>query len=129
MTDYPAPRVSFEFFPPKTPAMEEKLWQAVKRLEPLAPSFVSVTYGADGSTRDRTHNLVSRVSRDTHLVGAPHLTCVGASKAEVQAIARQYWDEGVRHIVALRGDPPGGAAHDPVTHAVDRGSASCGVGG
>ena len=111
MADYSAPHVSFEFFPPKTPAMEEKLWQAVKRLEPLAPSFVSVTYGADGSTRDRTHNLVSRVSHETRLAGAPHLTCVGASKAAVQAIARQYWDEGIRHIVALRGDPPQGADH------------------
>ena len=111
MAEHSAPRVSFEFFPPKTPAMEEKLWQAIKRLEPLAPSFVSVTYGADGSTRDRTHNLVSRVSRETRLAGAPHLTCVGASKAEVQAIARQYWDEGIRHIVALRGDPPQGAEH------------------
>jgi len=109
MAEHPAPRVSFEFFPPKTPAMEDKLWQAVKRLEPLAPSFVSVTYGADGSTRDRTHNLVSRVSQETRLSGAPHLTCVGASKEEVQAIARQYWDEGIRHIVALRGDPPQGA--------------------
>lgn len=109
MTDHPAPRVSFEFFPPKTPAMEEKLWQAVKRLEPLAPSFVSVTYGADGSTRDRTHNLVSRVSQETGLLSVPHLTCVGASREEVQAIARQYWDEGIRHIVALRGDPPQGA--------------------
>jgi len=111
MADYSAPHVSFEFFPPKTPAMEEKLWQAIKRLEPLAPSFVSVTYGADGSTRDRTHNLVSRVSHETRLAGAPHLTCVGASKAAVQAIARQYWDEGIRHIVALRGDPPQGADH------------------
>lgn len=111
MAEHLAPRVSFEFFPPKSPAMEEKLWQSVKRLEPLAPSFVSVTYGADGSTRDRTHNIVSRVSQETHLAGAPHLTCVGASKAEVQAIAQQYWQEGIRHIVALRGDPPQGAEH------------------
>lgn len=111
MAEHPAPRVSFEFFPPKSAAMEDKLWQAVKRLEPLAPSFVSVTYGADGSTRDRTHNIVSRVRQETRLAGAPHLTCVGASKAEVQAIAQQYWDEGIRHIVALRGDPPQGAEH------------------
>jgi methylenetetrahydrofolate reductase (NADPH) len=111
MAEHAAPRVSFEFFPPKSPAMEERLWQSIKRLEPLAPSFVSVTYGADGSTRDRTHNIVSRVSRETGLVSAPHLTCVGASKSAVQDIARQYWAEGIRHIVALRGDPPQGAAH------------------
>jgi methylenetetrahydrofolate reductase (NADPH) len=111
MAEHPVPRVSFEFFPPKTPALEEKLWQSVKRLEPLAPSFVSVTYGADGSTRDRTHKIVSRVIQETRLAGAPHLTCVGASKGEVQAIARQYWDEGIRHIVALRGDPPQGAKY------------------
>lgn len=108
MAEHAPPRVSFEFFPPSTPAMEERLWESIKRLEPLAPSFVSVTYGADGSTRDRTHNIVSRVCADTSLVGAPHLTCVGASRAEVLAIAQQYWDEGIRHIVALRGDPPSG---------------------
>jgi methylenetetrahydrofolate reductase (NADPH) len=109
MAEQSPPRVSFEFFPPKTPAMEEKLWASIKRLEPLAPSFVSVTYGADGSTRDRTHKIVGRIRRETRLVSAPHLTCVGASTTEVQAIARQYWEEGIRHIVALRGDPPRGA--------------------
>lgn len=105
------PQVSFEFFPPKTPAMEAVLWQSVERLAPLAPRFVSVTYGADGSTRDRTHNIVTRLARETRLVGAPHLTCVGASRESVQEIARQYWQEGVRHIVALRGDPPQGSDH------------------
>lgn len=109
MSDLKIPRVSFEFFPPKTPAMEETLWQSVQRLAPLAPGFVSVTYGADGSTRDRTHNIVTRILKETPLTGAPHLTCVGADKAEVQTIARQYWDEGIRRIVALRGDPPQGA--------------------
>jgi methylenetetrahydrofolate reductase (NADPH) len=89
--------------------MEKTLWQSVERLAPLAPRFVSVTYGADGSTRDRTHNIVSRIARDTPLRGAPHLTCVGASRADVQEVAREYWQEGVRHIVALRGDPPKGS--------------------
>lgn len=106
----PAPiAVSFEFFPPGDAAMEETLWTSVQRLAPLQPRFVSVTYGADGSTRERTHNVVSRVQKETTLTGAPHLTCVGASKGEVLDIARQYWDEGIRHIVALRGDPPAGA--------------------
>ncbi len=104
-------RVSFEFFPPADAAMEGTLWQSVQRLAPLAPRFVSVTYGADGSTRDRTHALVRRIQEETPLIGAPHLTCVGASREEVLAIARRYRDEGVRHIVALRGDAPQGAAH------------------
>jgi len=103
------PLVSFEFFPPKTEASEQTLWQTVERLAPLQPRFVSVTYGADGSTRDRTHRIVSRINAETRLTGAPHLTCVGATTAEVDAIAKGYWDEGVRHIVALRGDPPQGA--------------------
>jgi len=103
------PQVSFEFFPPKTPEMEATLWKSLQRLAPLAPRFVSVTYGADGSTRDRTHGLVRRINRETGLVSAPHLTCVGASREDIQAIARRYWDEGIRHIVALRGDPPQGA--------------------
>lgn len=103
-------RVSFEFFPPKTEKMEETLWRSVRNLEPLAPSFVSVTYGADGSTRDRTHNVVMRVLRETALRPAAHLTCVGASREEIDHIARRYWEEGVRHIVALRGDPPQDAA-------------------
>lgn len=102
-------RVSFEFFPPSDAAMEATLWQSVERLAPLAPRFVSVTYGADGSTRDRTHQLVRRIQSDTKLTGAPHLTCVGASRADILDIARRYWDEGIRHIVALRGDPPQGA--------------------
>ena len=104
----PSVQVSFEFFPPKTPKMEQTLWQSIQRLAPLGPRFVSVTYGADGSTRDRTHNVVSRVLKETDLRAAPHLTCVGADQGEVLDIARQYWDEGIRHIVALRGDPPEG---------------------
>ncbi|MFZ9906000.1 MAG: methylenetetrahydrofolate reductase [Steroidobacteraceae bacterium] len=101
--------VSFEFFPPADAAMESTLWQSVQRLAPLAPRFVSVTYGADGSTRDRTHQLVSRIQHETRLTGAPHLTCVGATREEVLEVARQYWREGIRHIVALRGDAPQGA--------------------
>lgn len=103
------PKVSFEFFPPNSPAMEETLWQSIQRLAPLNPRFVSVTYGADGSTRDRTHRIVRRVIEETGLSGAPHLTCVGATKEAVQDIAQMYWDEGIRDIVALRGDPPAGA--------------------
>ena len=98
--------VSFEFFPPKTEKMEETLWDSVKTLEPLAPRFVSVTYGAGGSTRERTHATVARIARETSLAAAAHLTCVAASRDEVDAIAREYWDAGIRHIVALRGDPP-----------------------
>ena len=98
--------VSFEFFPPKTEKMEEQLWDAVTQLAPLAPRFVSVTYGAGGSTRERTHATVARIVRETDLVPAAHLTCVAASKGEIGEIADQYWDAGVRHIVALRGDPP-----------------------
>ena len=99
--------VSFEFFPPKTEKMEEQLWQAITQLEPLNPSFVSVTYGAGGSTRERTHATVSRIVRETSLVPAAHLTCVAASKGEIAEIADQYWEAGVRSIVALRGDPQG----------------------
>ena len=102
--------VSFEFFPPNDAQMEATLWRSVERLAPLAPSFVSVTYGADGSTRERTHRLITRIQRETPLTGAPHLTCIGAPQEEILAIARQYWDEGIRHIVALRGDPPRDAA-------------------
>lgn len=98
--------VSFEFFPPKTEKMEEQLWDAITQLAPLAPSFVSVTYGAGGSTRERTHATVARLAAETDLVPAAHLTCVGASKGEIDEIADQYWEAGVRHIVALRGDPP-----------------------
>ena len=101
--------VSFEFFPPGDAAMEAQLWSTLQRLAPLAPRFVSVTYGADGSTRERTHNVVTRIQTDTELTGAPHLTCVGASRGEILDIAREYWDQGVRHLVALRGDPPRGS--------------------
>jgi methylenetetrahydrofolate reductase (NADPH) len=99
-------QVSFEFFPPATEKMEETLWQSIQRLAPLQPRFVSVTYGADGSTRDRTHRVVRRIQTETNLTCAPHLTCIGATREEVLATARRYWDEGIRHIVALRGDPP-----------------------
>src|SRR5438132_13763314 len=101
-------RVSFEFFPPGDADMATTLWKSIERLAPLAPRFVSVTYGADGSTRERTHNVVTRVQRETPLIGAPHLTCVGASRGEILDIARKYWDQGIRHLVALRGDPPQG---------------------
>jgi methylenetetrahydrofolate reductase (NADPH) len=104
-----APLLSFEFFPPKTTEMEGKLWQAVKALEPLAPRFVSVTYGAGGSTRERTHATVVRIRRETELEPAAHLTCVGASRAEVDEVAERYWQAGIRHIVALRGDPAEGS--------------------
>jgi methylenetetrahydrofolate reductase (NADPH) len=98
--------VSFEFFPPGDEPMGRQLWEAVQRLAPLQPNFVSVTYGADGSTRTRTHDCVLRILRETSLTVAPHLTCVGASRAEVLRIAREYWQQGVRHLVALRGDAP-----------------------
>lgn len=101
-------KVSFEFFPPKTEEMDRQLWQAVKRLEPLAPRFVSVTYGAGGSTRERTHATVRRVQAETNLQAAAHLTCVGATRGEIDAVARDYWSSGIRHVVALRGDPPVG---------------------
>ncbi|PLX95741.1 MAG: methylenetetrahydrofolate reductase [NAD(P)H] [Desulfuromonas sp.] len=101
-------QVSFEFFPPKTEQAEIDLWTAIKRLEPLQPAYVSVTYGAGGTTRERTHATVSRLRRETSLEPAAHLTCIDASRDEIDEIARQYWDEGVRHIVALRGDPAEG---------------------
>lgn len=100
--------ISFEFFPPKTPEMEESLWAAIGRLEPLAPSFVSVTYGAGGSTRERTHRTVKRLIDETGLAPAAHLTCVDASRQEVGEVIAEYWEAGVRHLVALRGDPPSG---------------------
>jgi methylenetetrahydrofolate reductase (NADPH) len=103
------PRVSFEFFPPKTEALETQLWESIRKLEQLEPSFVSVTYGAGGSTRDRTHRTVARIVEDTSMKPAAHLTCVAASRDEVNSVLRDYWDAGVRHVVALRGDPPGGA--------------------
>jgi methylenetetrahydrofolate reductase (NADPH) len=98
--------VSFEFFPPSTEGMQATLWSSIKRLESLAPRFVSVTYGADGSTRERTHDAVERIVRETSLTAAPHLTCIGATRGEIEDIARGYWDLGIRHIVALRGDLP-----------------------
>jgi methylenetetrahydrofolate reductase (NADPH) len=104
------PAVSFEFFPPGDDATARQLWDAVRRLAPLQPDFVSVTYGADGSTRSRTHECVLRILRETDLRVAPHLTCVGSSKEEVLGIAQDYWRHGIRHMVALRGDLPGGAA-------------------
>ena len=108
-------RVSFEFFPPKTPEMEATLWSSVERLAPLNPQFVSVTYGAGGSTRERTHNTVARIVRETGVKPAAHLTCVGATRDEVDEVVRAYWDAGVRHIVALRGDPVTGigTAYEP----------------
>jgi len=108
--------VSFEFFPPKTEKMEEALWAAIRRLEPLRPRFVSVTYGAGGSTRERTHATVARLVRETQLVPAAHLTCVQATKAEIEEVAEGYKGAGVRHIVALRGDPPSGVGTSYVPH-------------
>ena len=101
-------RVSYEFFPPKNEKMEDKLWDSIRKLEPMEPDFVSVTYGAGGSTRERTHRTVSRMVEETSLKPAAHLTCVGAPREEIDQIAQDYWDAGVRHIVALRGDPPEG---------------------
>ena len=101
-------RVSFEFFPPRTPEMEATLWLAIERLAPMSPWFVSVTDGAGGSTRERTHRTVRRLLSETALAPAAHLTCVGATRAEVDAVADDYWAAGVRHVVALRGDPPTG---------------------
>jgi methylenetetrahydrofolate reductase (NADH) len=98
--------VSFEFFPPNSEKMNQTLWESIERLSVLEPRFVSVTYGADGSTRERTHAAVHRIADKTSLTAAPHLTCVGASRAEIDDIAREYWDMGIRHLVALRGDPP-----------------------
>jgi len=108
MTNNPVerPSVSFEFFPPNTEAMEQTLWSSIERLAELDPAFVSVTYGADGSTRERTHAAVERIINETKLTPAPHLTCIGASRGEIDDIAREYWDMGVRHLVALRGDAP-----------------------
>src|SRR3712207_7569164 len=99
-------QLSFEFFPPKTDKMTETLWESIQTLAPLQPRFVSVTYGAGGSTRERTHATVERIVRETSLQPAAHLTCVEATREEIDEIARGYWQAGVRHIVALRGDPP-----------------------
>ncbi len=115
---------SFEFFPPKTPEMEAKLWNSIKELEPLSPKFVSVTYGAGGSTRERTYSTIARVLKETSLTPAVHLTCVAATKSEIDQTIKSYWDLGVRHIVALRGDVPGGKdpyqpSQDGYAYAVD----------
>ncbi len=101
-----APVVSFELFPPRDAACEARLWATLERLAPLAPRFVSVTYGADGSTRERTHRIVEAIQRRTALCVAPHLTCIGAARADILSIAQDYWRAGIRHLVALRGDPP-----------------------
>ena len=108
--------VSFEFFPPRTEAMETQLWRAVETLAPVGPAFMSVTYGAGGSTRERTHAVVTRIQGSLGIPAAAHLTCVNATRAEIDAIADAYWSAGIRHIVALRGDPPGGigGAYQPI---------------
>src|SRR4029078_10613237 len=111
-----SPKISFEFFPPKTEEMERSLWDTIKRLAPLAPNFVSVTYGAGGSTRERTHSTIARILAETDLLPAAHLTCVGAARGEIDDIVGRYHDIGVRHIVALRGDPPGGIGTPYSTH-------------
>jgi methylenetetrahydrofolate reductase (NADH) len=103
-----APAVSFEFFPPKTPEMEQKLWDSVRRLEPLNPAYVSVTYGAGGSTRERTHGIVKKMAEETSLKPAGHITCVAATKPEIDQVLKDYWESGVKRIVALRGDPTAG---------------------
>jgi len=111
--------VSFEFFPPNTPEMEQTLWNSIKRLEGLSPKFVSVTYGANNSTRERTHRIISKIQNETDLTPVPHLTCIGTSKEELIEIAQGYWDSGVRHIVALRGDLPEKADQQPDMYALD----------
>ena len=111
------PAISFEFFPPKTEAMENSLWETINRLAPLSPSFVSVTYGAGGSTRERTHATIARILGETALLPAAHLTCVGAARGDIDDIVSRYHEIGVRHIVALRGDPPGGIGTPFVTHS------------
>src|ERR1700758_1119705 len=108
--------VSFEFFPPKTPEMEQSLWECVSRLAPLKPNFVSVTYGASGSTRERTHSTVKRILAETALTPAAHLTCVAATRADIDAVIASYQAAGVRHIVALRGDPVGGVGDRYAPH-------------
>jgi methylenetetrahydrofolate reductase (NADPH) len=111
--------VSFEFFPPKTAAMEQTLWQSIERLAPLAPAFVSVTYGANSGERDRTHDVIKSIKQRTGLIAVPHLTCVDASKAELIEIAKDYWQNGIRHIVALRGDLAPNSASKPALYASD----------
>ncbi len=111
--------VSFEFFPPKTAQMEQTLWQSIERLAPLAPAFVSVTYGANSGERDRTHDIIKSIKQRTGLIAAPHLTCVDASKDDLIGIAKDYWRNGIRHIVALRGDLPAGSTGKPDLYAAD----------
>ncbi|MGY4305760.1 methylenetetrahydrofolate reductase (NADPH) [Bradyrhizobium sp. USDA 4369] len=111
------PKISFEFFPPKSEEMDRTLWASIERLAPLEPSFVSVTYGAGGTTRERTHATIARILKETALLPAAHLTCVGASRGEIDEIVDRYHEVGVRHIVALRGDPPGGIGTPYSTHA------------
>ncbi|MEI9926036.1 MAG: methylenetetrahydrofolate reductase [NAD(P)H] [Bradyrhizobium sp.] len=111
-----SPAISFEFFPPKTEEMEKSLWETIKRLAPLTPNFVSVTYGAGGSTRERTHSTITRILNETDMRPAAHLTCVGAARGEIDDIVSRYHDVGVRHIVALRGDPPAGIGTPYTTH-------------
>jgi methylenetetrahydrofolate reductase (NADPH) len=113
------PAISFEFFPPKTEALESQLWACVDRLATLQPRFVSVTYGAGGSTQERTHATVLRLATQTNLTPAAHLTCVGATREAVDEVARQYWEAGVKHIVALRGDPPKGETYAPYPGGYD----------
>src|ERR1700740_2648574 len=112
----PAPKISFEFFPPKTEEMEKSLWETINRLAPLTPNFVSVTYGAGGSTRERTHSTIARILAETDLLPAAHLTCVGAARGEIDDIVSRYHGVGVRHIVAVRRDPPGGIGTAYTTH-------------
>src|ERR1700761_6030426 len=109
--DHAPPLLSFEFFPPKTEALEQQLWTCIRRLEPLRPRFVSVTYGAGGTTRQRTHATVARIVQETALVPAAPLTCVGSPRTEVDEVVRQYRDAGVRHVVSLRGHPPAGETY------------------
>ncbi len=117
------PKISFEFFPPKTPELDAKLWTAIARLAPLKPRFVSVTYGAGGSTQARTQAIVTRINQETGLRAAAHLTGVGASRTEVDAVARGFWQAGIRHVVALRGDAPAGTGrYRPHAHGYARGA-------
>jgi methylenetetrahydrofolate reductase (NADPH) len=113
--EQPTPRFSFEFFPPKTEEMAKTMWAAIERLAPLSPQFASVTYGAGGSTRERTHATVARIQSETGVRAAAHLTCIAAARAEIDAVARSYWDAGIRHVVAIRGDvpPTAGGLHAP----------------
>src|SRR5215467_7691611 len=111
-----SPKISFEFFPPKTEEMERSLWETINRLAPLTPNFVSVTYGAGGSTRERTHSTIARILGETALTPAAHLTCVGASRGEIDDVVDRYHEVGVRHIVALRGDPATGIGTAYVAH-------------